>query len=202
MSDHKTPQDEVSEALDIDSAAQGKKRTLGALVIVAFAMLGLGFASKPIYDTFCRVTGYGGTTQVADVNNNEISDRVVTVRFDSNVVAALPWEFEPVQREQSIRIGENGLAFYRATNLSDQTIVGTSNYNVAPTKAAPFFSKLECFCFTEQRIEPGETVEFPVVYFVDPQIMDDDRFDDVKTITLSYTFFPVENPKQEARLSQ
>lgn len=190
--------DEISQAMEDNRAAQGNRRTLGLLIVAAFAMLGLGFASKPIYDTFCRVTGYGGTTRVAEVNDNVVTDRRVTIRFDSNVNPQLPWDFKPVQPTQDIRIGENGLAFYTVTNLSDQPVTGIASYNVAPTKAAPFFSKLECFCFTDQTLQPGQSLEFPVVYFVDPQIMDDDRYDDIKTITLSYTFFPKPNSQSAA----
>lgn len=177
------------------------KRTLKMLTGCALAMLCLGFASKPLYDTFCKVTGYGGTTRVAQVNDNAVIDRMVTVQFDSNTTKGLNWDFEPEQRRMDVRVGANGLAFYTATNMSDVPVVATSNYNVSPTKAAPYFSKLECFCFTEQRLEPGETAEYPVVFFVDPLINEDSRLDDVKTITLSYTFFPVADADVSAQNS-
>jgi len=156
-------------------------------------MLALGFASKPLYDTFCKVTGYGGTTRYAEENNSEILDRKVTVNFDSNV-KDLPWDFRPEQRKLTVQLGQNGLAYYKVKNESNRPIVGTATFNVTPIKAAPFFIKTECFCFTEQLIEPGQEISMPVLFFVDPQLDEDKRLSDVKEITLSYTFFEVENP--------
>ncbi len=182
----------AAEAARMAKMAQNNKRALKVLTASALAMLGLGFASKPLYDTFCRVTGYGGTTRVATVNENAVTDRIITVQFDSNTAKGLGWDFGPEQRSMDVRVGANGLAFYHATNNMDVPVIATSNYNVSPIKAAPYFSKLECFCFTEQRLEPGESAEFPVVFFIDPLMIDDNRLDDVKTITLSYTFFPLD----------
>jgi len=156
-------------------------------------MLALGFASKPLYDTFCKVTGYGGTTRYADENLSEILDRKVSVSFDANV-SDLPWDFQPEQRKMSVQLGQNGLAYYKVKNRSNKAMVGTATFNVTPIKAAPFFIKTECFCFTEQRIEPGQEISMPVLFFVDPQLDEDKRLADVKDITLSYTFFEVENP--------
>lgn len=172
------------------------QKTLIVLSIAALSMLGLGFASKPLYDTFCKITGYGGTPGVAQSNESEILNRVVTVSFDSNVTD-LPWTFEPEQRAMDVKLGQSALAYYKAVNTSKRTIVGTATFNVTPIKAAPYFIKTECFCFTEQRIEPGQEVSFPVLFFVDPELNDEKRFDDIKDITLSYTFFEVEAAENE-----
>lgn len=170
------------------------------LVAVAFAMLGLGFASKPLYDTFCKVTGFGGTTQKADANTSEIINRMVKVSFDSNVSMGLPWDFEPEQASMELHLGQSGLAYYKVKNVSNEAITGTATFNVTPMKAATYFVKTECFCFTEQRIEPGQEVSMPVLFYVDATLDEEERLKDVKDITLSYTFFRVENPeiKQEA----
>jgi len=171
----------------------GQKRTAQILTIVAIAMLGLGFASKPLYDTFCKVTGYGGTTKQAERNQSEILDRKVNIYFDSNVQIGLPWEFQPEQVKLTVNVGQSGLAYYKVKNTSDRAITGTATYNVTPTKAAPFFIKTECFCFTEQRIEPGQEISFPVLFHVDSQIDEDKRLKDVRDITLSYTFFDIDD---------
>ena len=157
-------------------------------------MLSLGFASKPLYDTFCRITGYGGTPKIADANESEVLDRVVRVQFDANTSRDLPWEFVPEQREVEVNVGANALAFYRVTNRSDEPLVGTATFNVTPIKGAPFFIKTDCFCFQEQLVQPGESVTMPVLFHIDPQIADEDRYDDVNDFTLSYTFFRVEEP--------
>lgn len=169
------------------------RKTLFVLIGVGLAMLALGFASKPLYDTFCKVTGYGGTTRYAEENLSEVLDRKVTVNFDSNV-KDLPWDFAPEQRKMSVQLGQNGLAYYKVKNRSNRPIVGTATFNVTPIKAAPYFIKTECFCFTEQLIQPGQEMSMPVLFFVDPQLDDEKRLIDVKEITLSYTFFEVENP--------
>ena len=187
-------QDEITDALAAQRKSASNRKTLGMLTVTAFAMLGLGFASKPLYDTFCKITGYGGTTRVASENTSEVSSRVLRVQFDSNVSKGLQWDFEPEKPYMDVNIGANNLAFYTATNTSDKTIVATSNYNVSPIKAGPYFSKMECFCFTEQTLAPGESAQFPVVFFLDPLMLEDKRLDEVTTVTLSYTFFPVENP--------
>lgn len=165
-------------------------RVMAICGLVAVSMVGAAYASVPLYDLFCRVTGYGGTTQVAQYNDeSRILDRTVEIRFDASREAGFPWTFEPVQRSMTVRLGETQIAFYRATNNSDRAVTGTATYNVTPYKAAPFFSKLECFCFTEQTLQPGESIEMPVLFFVDAEMDEDDRYDDVRTITLSYTFF-------------
>lgn len=176
------------------------RKTVLTLTGVGLSMLALGFASKPLYDTFCRVTGYGGTPGISEDNLSEVLDRKVKVSFDANI-SGLPWEFEPEQRSMTVQLGQTGLAYYRVKNTSDRAIVGTASFNVTPIKAAPFFIKTECFCFTEQRVEPGQEISMPVLYFVDPQLEDYERLKDVKDITLSYTFFEVENPSDPQAIS-
>ncbi|WP_394694059.1 cytochrome c oxidase assembly protein [Hyphobacterium sp.] len=164
-------------------------RLMVTLSGVAIAMVGAAYAAVPLYNLFCQVTGYGGTTQVATAEAGSILDRTVEVRFDASQSRDLPWTFEPMQSSMTVRVGETSLAFYRATNNSDRPVTGMASYNVTPFKAAPYFSKLECFCFTEQTLQPGESVEMPVLFFVDPLMDEESRMDDVHTITLSYTFF-------------
>lgn len=156
---------------------------------VAVSMVGAAYAAVPLYDLFCRVTGYGGTTQVAVAAADRVLDREVTVRFDASRNGGLPWEFEPLDRSITVNVGESALAYFRATNTSDRPVTGVATYNVTPYKAAPYFVKLECFCFTEQTLQPGESIDMPVLFFVDPDIESDRRADDITTITLSYTFF-------------
>ena len=164
-------------------------RTVVLLSGVVAAMVGLTFASVPLYRLFCQVTGYGGTTQVADSAPEAIGERVVKIRFNADVDLRLPWEFQPAQREVVLRVGEVGMAFYQAHNPTNRTIKGTAVFNVSPLKAGLYFNKVECFCFEEQRLEPGQSVDMPVTFFVDPAINEDPNLDDVRTITLSYTFF-------------
>lgn len=183
------------------SAPNPHRKTGRLLASIAVAMLCLGFASKPLYDTFCKVTGYAGTTRVAEVASTTVLDRKITVRFDANTRSDLNWSFKPEDTSMTVNVGQNVLAFYTAKNLSKYPIVGTASYNVSPIKAAPYFSKLECFCFTEQRLEPGEEVRMPVLFFVDTLIAEDERLDEIQTITLSYTFHNVENPGEDAYTS-
>ena len=178
------------------SAGGSIQKTRLALIGVAVAMLCLGFASKPLYDTFCRVTGFGGTPKIADANTSIVIDRIVTVNFDSNVSSDLPWTFKPEQRSIDVNLGQSGLAYYQVTNNSKKSVVGTATFNVTPIKAAPYFIKTECFCFTEQMVKPGETVSMPVLFHVDPLLDEETRMDDIKNITLSYTFFRVKNPTE------
>jgi cytochrome c oxidase assembly protein subunit 11 len=162
-----------------------------ALVLsgVAAGMAGLSFASVPLYKLFCQVTGYGGTTQRAERDAGRVIDRVITVRFNADTARDLPWAFRPVARQIEVRVGETQLAFYSASNRSSETITGTATFNVTPAKAGLYFDKIDCFCFTEQTLKPGESAELPVSFFIDPAIRDDKNLDEVKTITLSYTFF-------------
>ena len=156
---------------------------------VALGMIGLAFAAVPLYSLFCQVTGYSGTSQVAVQAPGAKSDRIITVQFDASVAKGMPWSFKPEQREVKVRLGEEALAFYRATNPLTRKVMGTATYNVTPHKAGPYFNKIECFCFTEQVLEPGASADMPVSFFVDPDIINDPNMDDVRTITLSYTFF-------------
>jgi cytochrome c oxidase assembly protein subunit 11 len=163
-------------------------------VLVA-AMVGAAYASVPLYRLFCQVTGFDGTPRIATRPSDTVLDKTMTIRFDANVAPGLPWRFEPVQTTTKVRIGENALAFYRATNTSDRPVWGMATYNVFPEQVAPFFNKLQCFCFTEQLLQPGESVEMPVSFFVDPQITGDKDAHAVTHVTLSYTFYPVAAPK-------
>ena len=156
---------------------------------VFVAMVGSAFAAVPLYRVFCQATGFNGTARAARAAPAAISQRQVTVSFDTNV-RGLAWRFEPVQRRQTLRLGETRLAFFRATNTGEKAVTGRAVYNVLPQSAGPYFSKLECFCFKNQTIAPGETVEFPVVYFIDPHFADDPDTRGRSDITLSYTFFP------------
>ncbi|MFQ5774721.1 MAG: cytochrome c oxidase assembly protein [Kiloniellaceae bacterium] len=164
-------------------------RTAVLLAGVAAGMVGLSFASVPLYRLFCQVTGLGGTTQVARTAPGAAADRVINVRFNADVDPRLPWSFQPAQRQVSVRVGEQALAFFRARNLAGRPVTGTATFNVTPLKAGPYFTKVQCFCFDEQRLDPGEEAEMAVSFFVDPAILDDRNLDEVKTITLSYTFF-------------
>jgi len=159
----------------------------GALAVV---MLGMAFAAVPLYQMFCQVTGFAGTTQRASAIPGEILKRKMTIRFDSNVAGGLGWTFSPVVATTEVRIGENKLAFYRASNPSNRSVTGMATFNVAPESAGRYFNKIECFCFTEQTLKAGETVEMPVSFFIDPDIVNDPDARHLTQITLSYTFFP------------
>ena len=164
---------------------------------VILAMAGLTAASVPLYRLFCQVTGYGGTTQIAEDVVPGALDQTIKVRFDASIGDSLPWRFQPVEREIEVRIGEETLAFYRAVNDSDRPIVGSSTFNVTPHKAGPYFSKIDCFCFVEQVLQPGQAVDMPVSFFVDPAILDDVNTRSLTTITLSYTFFMLEEETEK-----
>ncbi|NNE21507.1 MAG: cytochrome c oxidase assembly protein [Rhizobiales bacterium] len=157
-------------------------------------MVALSYAAVPLYRIFCQVTGFGGTTQRVESYAERVLDRPMKVQFDANTNTALAWEFAPAQREVTLKIGEKGLAFYRATNTSKRELTGTATFNVSPPSAGAYFSKVECFCFTEQTLKPGETVDMPVMFFIDPDIEHDEDLHALKTITLSYTFYPVTKP--------
>lgn len=157
---------------------------------VAAGMVGLSFASVPLYRLFCQVTGYGGTTQRAEHAPAQAGERVMTVRFNADVAGnGLAWSFQPVEREVQVRVGEERLIHYRATNLGATPATGTATFNVTPQKAGVYFQKIACFCFTEQRLEAGESVDMPVSFFIDPDIVKDPNLRDVHAVTLSYTFF-------------
>ena len=173
------------------------QKTASALVVVPVMMLGLAYASVPFYDWFCRVTGFGGATGVAEVGSDVILDQTITIRFDANTDPDMPWVFKPAQREMTVRIGETALAFYEAHNPTDHPVAGQAAYNVSPYAAGVFFDKIECFCFTEQVLEPGETVQMPVSFSVDPAIVEDAEGKFVHSITLSYTFYQIDLPEEQ-----
>ena len=168
-----------------------------ALTLVVVSMVGASFAAVPLYDLFCRATGYGGTTKVATEVPERVGEREMTVRFNADVNRDLPWRFRPTQGSVTVRVGEPTLAFYRVENTSDRLIVGTAAYNVTPLTVGEYFSKIDCFCFTEQVLQPGEIAELPVSFFVDPSIADDPKMDRISTLTLSYTFFEVDTLEPE-----
>jgi cytochrome c oxidase assembly protein subunit 11 len=168
----------------------------GACGAVVALMIGMSYAAVPLYNLFCRTTGFGGTTQVAEAFPSEVIDRKVTVRFDANVGGGLPWRFEPERNAIDVKLGEVVTVKYTATNLSTHTTTGEAAYNVAPFTVGAYFQKINCFCFTEQKLKPGETQELTVVFYVDPSLIKDSDQDDLDTITLSYTFYPVREPRQ------
>ncbi|MGF1611479.1 MAG: cytochrome c oxidase assembly protein [Kiloniellales bacterium] len=184
----------AGDAQDLSQRGGAQRRGRNAPVAlllagVAVGMVGLAFASVPLYRLFCQVTGFGGTPQVASSAPEEISERVMKVRFNADVSPALPWAFQPEVREMEVKVGEQKLIFFRARNLSARETSGTATFNVTPLKTGQYFSKVQCFCFNEQRLAPGQEVEMGVSFFVDPAIVDNPGLDDVTTITLSYTFF-------------
>jgi cytochrome c oxidase assembly protein subunit 11 len=172
------------------------------LLSVAGLMATLSFLAVPFYSWFCQVTGYGGTTNRAAAASGEILDQMITIRFDANVDPGLAWEFRPKLTEMTLRIGETGIAYYEAFNPTDRTIAGTASYNVAPDLAGYYFDKIQCFCFTEQVLKPGERVEMPVTFFVDPALVTDSDAARIRTITLSYTFYQTPLPESQAALPQ
>ena len=174
--------------------------TAAVLFTVVAGMVGLSFASVPLYKLFCQVTGLGGTPGVEVTAPETATDIDFKVRFDANISPSLPWQFKPLQREIKLKLGEEKLAFYQAINTSNSTIVGTSTFNVTPLKAGQFFVKIDCFCFTEQVLQPGESIDMPVSFYIDPAIYEEANTRDVTTITLSYTFYPVDEP--EAKVSE
>ncbi|WP_102108709.1 cytochrome c oxidase assembly protein [Oceaniglobus roseus] len=171
---------------------------VSALAVVAF-MGSMAWAAIPFYSWFCRVTGYGGAT-VEGQGASEVLDRTMAIRFDASTEPGMPWEFKPVERQTEIRIGETGLAFYEAYNPTDRVVAGQASYNVAPYEAGGYFTKIDCFCFTEQVLQPGERVMMPVTYYVDPEIVKDRDAKFVKHITLSYTFYEIPLPEKQAAL--
>ena len=172
-------------------------RVVGVILSVLAAMSVLVWKSPELYRTFCQITGWGGTTQRAETSAGTVLAREITVRFDASVTKGLPWSFRPEQVSQTLHVGETGLAYYEATNLSDAPVVGTASFNVQPAKAGEYFVKIECFCFTAQILQPGETMSMPVTYFVDPEMDDDPRLAEVREITLSYTFYRDEDAEAE-----
>ncbi len=178
----------------------GNSKIAALLVGVVVTMGALAWAAVPFYSWFCRVTGYGGTTNASTQGSDTVLDEYVTVWFDANTAPDMPWQFKPKQRSIKLRIGESGMAFYEAYNPTDETVAGTASYNVAPDLAGYYFTKIQCFCFTEQVLKPHERVEMPVVFYVDPEIVDDPDAGRIRNITLSYTFYETELPDTQASL--
>ena len=174
--------------------ARKNLRVAAAAASVAVAMVGLAYASVPLYSMFCEVTGFGGTTQRADVAPETATGKSITIRFDANTAGSLGWNFHPVQAVMKVRIGEQNMAHYSATNNTGKVVTGSATFNVTPIEAGAYFNKIQCFCFTEQTLKPGESADLPVDFFVDPAILDDPDSKSISEITLSYTFFPVDKP--------
>jgi len=168
-------------------------RVIAAVCLAFFGgMVGASYAAVPLYALFCQMTGYGGTTQRVEQYSDIVLDKTIEVRFDANVSGGLPWTFAPVTRRIDVRIGETIEAHYTASNPFETTTQGRASFNVAPEMAGSYFNKVECFCFTDTALKPGETLDMPVVFYVDPAIVDVPELRDLKTITLSYTFFPID----------
>lgn len=165
------------------------------IVVVILLMVGLSYASVPLYRIFCQMTGYGGTAQITDHISNVVPDvvtRLITIKFNTDISSSLQWKFIPLQKEMKVVVGESGLAFFEAENLTDKSITGISTYNVTPQQAAIYFNKIQCFCFDEQLLKPHESIQMPVLFFIDPDFLRDPKVAEVDTITLSYTFFKSE----------
>ena len=178
----------------------GPQKTVAQTVSLVVLMGSLAWASVPFYDWFCRVTGFGGTTGISTVAPDDVLEQTIKVRFDASLHSDMDWDFKPEVHEMELRIGETGLAFYEAHNPTDRPIAGQASYNVTPYQAGYFFNKIDCFCFEEQVLQPGETVMMPVSFYVDPEIVTDRDAKYVHTITLSYTFYEIDLPEGFAAL--
>ena len=183
------------------SDSPGTRKTALLLVGVAVTMASLSFAAVPFYKWFCQVTGFAGTTSVAIAAPDVVSEKTVLVRFDASLDAGMPWDFKPVQHEMTLKIGETGLAFFEAHNPTNRVVAGTASYNVYPYTAGAYFDKIACFCFEMQVLQPGETVQMPVSFFVDPAILEDPEAKFATEITLSYTFYETELSEDQAALA-
>ncbi len=178
-----------------------KNKRMGLMVLgIVFGMVTLSFASVPLYDLFCRVTGFGGTTQVSESLPSEVIDRQMRIQFNADTSRQMAWEFGPEIRSVNVNVGERGLVNFIARNPADRPTAGTAVYNVTPLKAGKYFHKVQCFCFDEQILQPGQEVNMPVMFFVDPAIDDDPNMEDVETITLSYTFFKTDSSELDQAL--
>jgi cytochrome c oxidase assembly protein subunit 11 len=194
----------MAEARTPADLKKERSNRLVAGVCLAFfgGMVGMAYAAVPLYAMFCQMTGYGGTTQRVEQYSDRVLDRKITVRFDANVSSGLPWDFKPARRDMTMKIGETAEAHYTATNLFDTPTAGRATFNVTPEMAGSYFNKVECFCFTDTTLKPGETLDMPVVFYVDPDIADVPELKDITTITLSYTFFPIEEERPVAAAPQ
>ena len=189
----------AGETYTLPPKTQRSNRIVAAVCLAFFGgMVGAAYASVPLYKLFCQVTGYGGTTQRVEQYSDKVLDRTITVRFDTNTSGGIPWDFAPVKRDMTMKIGETVEAKFRVTNLFDRRASGRATFNVSPEMAGAYFNKMECFCFTDTTLKPGETLDMPVVFYVDPAIVDVPELRDVRTITLSYTFFPTGGDKPVA----
>lgn len=185
----------MSQAKPSTSDLNRRHRRVGmAAALFAVCMVGMAYAAVPLYRLLCQATGFAGTTQRATKPADTILERKITVRFDANVASGLNWQFTPIVNDMTVKIGENGLAFYRATNRSDRRVTGTATFNVTPEQLGIYFNKLECFCFKEQALEPGQSIEMPVSFFIDPAIEKDALARGISHVTLSYTFYAVAEP--------
>jgi cytochrome c oxidase assembly protein subunit 11 len=188
---------------ELSALARRRNRRVAVACVAALGlMVGAAYAAVPAYRAFCQLTGFDGTVRKAEAAPTRVLDRTLLVHFDTNVRGDLPWEFEAEQSSQTLRIGETGTVFFKVTNTADRPITGRAVYNVVPEQAGPYFRKLECFCFTDQTIQPGQTVEFPMIYFVDPEYAEDFETRGKGEITLSYTYFPSVTPDETAQLQQ
>lgn len=182
-----------------DPVRRGSNRAVVLSCLVALAAMGAAtWAAVPLYRMFCQVTGFGGTTMRADKAPETVLDRTITIRFDANVAPGMGWEFAPAERTMEVKFGENVLTFYKAHNTTAHPIKGSATYNVSPDVAGAYFSKIECFCFTEQTLAAGESVEMPLSFFIDPKMVSDRDAVHVNEITLSYTFYPLESSQAKA----
>jgi cytochrome c oxidase assembly protein subunit 11 len=190
-------------APQIDQRTRTSNKLVAAICVAFFGgMVGMAYAAVPLYAMFCKVTGYGGTTQRVEQYSDRVLDRKITVRFDANVAGGVPWDFKPVVREMTMKIGETAQAHYTATNLFPTPSAGRATFNVTPEMAGAYFNKVECFCFTDTTLKPGETLDMPVVFYVDPDVADVPELKNMTTITLSYTFFPIDVAKPVAAAPQ
>ena len=165
-------------------------KTLSCILLVVAGMVGLAFASVPLYRLFCQVTGFGGTTMVSDKLPDKVLDRTVTIKFDANTSRNINWDFRPEKHQETVKLGQQGLISFLAKNKDRIPTAGTAIYNVTPDKVGKYFHKTQCFCFGDQTLQPGQEMPMPVVFYIDPAMNDDPAMEDVKSITLSYTFFP------------
>jgi len=180
----------------MSTVARKNGRVAGMAVLIVVAMVGLAFASVPLYRVFCQVTGFAGTTQRAEgAEAPGPVGKMISVRFDANTAPGLPWEFKPERHTEAVAVGAREMAFYTARNLSGEPITGTATFNVTPLQAGQYFTKVQCFCFTEQTLQPGEDMRMPVIFYVDPRILEDPEASKISEITLSYTFYPVDRPE-------
>lgn len=186
----------------VEQAYNQRSNRIVAISCASFfvAMIGMAYAAVPLYQMFCQVTGYGGTTQRVEQMSDTILDQTVKVRFDANVSGGLPWDFKPVQREVTVRIGETTIINYEAKNISDRPASGRATFNVSPDLTGSYFNKVQCFCFTDTTLAAGETMEMPVMFFVDPDIVKEKDLKGLTTITLSYTFFPLDKEPANAEV--